>query len=315
MSVDSPARTDVVDDAPPAPRRRRGLRARLMEALGPERRAALRAPLVVAGGLIFAVFVIVGVLAPLLAPYDPKAISGVSFAHPSWSHLLGTNGAGQDLFSQLIWGTRFSLTVAVVSATAATLVGVVIGMGGALIGGWVDSAANGLVNVSLAQPPLIAAVLILALAGPSMAVLIIVITLAGWAPVARIVRAEALSLRERGFVHAARGFGGGPFYLLRRHLAPAVGPLIVAGWVDWAAVAVLLESGLAFLGLGDPTRVSWGTMLDGAFRLPVFTLDVVWVWWVLPAGLAITVVVVGFTLLGVGLEPVFNPRTNRGRDA
>lgn len=263
------------------------------------------------GTVIVVVFVLVAVLASVLAPYDPRAIVGDSFSHPSSRHLLGTNDIGQDILSQVIWAARYSLTVAVSAASLAVVAGVLVGTLAGLLGGVADMVLMRLVDVFLGLPHLPLVILITALLGPNIGVLILVVALAGWAPMARTIRSQTLSLRERGFVQFVRGNGGGPLYLLRHHLGPAMGPLIVAHWVDWAGAAVFLESGLAFLGLGDPFRVSWGTILDRAFRHQGLFLGNLWVWWVLPAGLAITLAVIGFTLVGVGLEPVLNPRSKR----
>jgi peptide/nickel transport system permease protein len=139
----------------------------------------------------------------------------------------------------------------------------------------------------------------------------ILIGILTWPIMARILRSQTLSLRQRGFVAAARGFGGGTLYNLRRHVAPALGPMVVAGLVTIAARAILLEASLAFLGLGDPTSVSWGLMLNKALAHPGIYFTPMWPWWILPAGFAITLAVVGFTFLGVGLEPVLNPRWRR----
>jgi peptide/nickel transport system permease protein len=151
-------------------------------------------------------------------------------------------------------------------------------------------------------------VLIGALAGNRRAAVILVIAFLGVAPNARILRSQALSLRARGFVAAAQGFGGGPLYILRRHLVPGLGPLIVVGFVNWAGLAIGLEAGLAFVGLGDPSGVSWGLMLNRALAQSNIYFSAMWTWWVLPAGLAVAVTVLGFTLVGVGLEPSLNPR-------
>jgi peptide/nickel transport system permease protein len=271
----------------------------------------LRSPMLIIGFVLVGLFVTVAVLAPVLAPYDPHAIAGDSFAHPSAGHLLGTNDLGQDILSQVIWAARYSLTVAVAAATLAVVAGVLVGVLAGLTGGVVDMVLMRAVDVFLGIPGLPLIILITALLGPNIGVLIFVVALAGWAPMARTLRSQTLTLRERGFVQFSQGAGGGPLYVLRRHLVPATGPLIVAHWVDWAGAAIFLESGLAFLGLGDPFRVSWGTILDRAFRHQGLFLGNLWAWWVLPAAAAITLAVIGFTLVGIGLEPVFNRRVGR----
>lgn len=269
--------------------------------------------LVIVGSAVVAVLVFVAVFAPALAPYDPRAISGDSLERPSSRHLLGTNDVGHDIFSEIVWGARGSLTVAVGAAILAIAVGVAVGVGVGLRGGWADTVAMRVVDVFLALPRLPLLVLIAALAGPSRAVLVLVIGMILWPVSARVLRSQTLALRRRGFVEAAGGFGGGLFYVVRRHLMPALGPVTAANFVNVAAIAVVMEAGLAFLGLGDPSAVSWGAILNRALRHPGLYFTSLWTWWVLPAGFAITLAMLGFTFLGVGLEPRFNPRWARGQ--
>lgn len=270
-----------------------------------------RSPLVVIGGTALALLAVAATLAPWIAPYDPRAPSGPSLARPSSAHLLGTNDVGQDIFSELIWGARTSLVVAVSSALLALVFGALLGSLAGLLGGWADLLAMRLVDVFLALPLLPLIVLVAALVGPSRRNVIAVIGFISWPGVARVVRGETRRLRARGFVLSSRGFGGGPGYVLRRHVLPGLAPILLAGFVSVAAHAVTLEAGLAFLGLNDPTAVSWGQVLNRALLHQGLYFSPLWVWWVLPAGLAITLTVLGFTFVGVGFEPVFNPRTER----
>jgi peptide/nickel transport system permease protein len=204
------------------------------------------------------------------------------------------------------------MIVAVAAAGLTVLFAMAVGISAGLLGGPIDMVAMRTVDVLLAMPVLPLLVLIAALAGPNRVVIVFVIALLGWPRLARLLRSRTLSLRQQGFVQAAGGFGAGPLYVVRRHLVPALGSLVVAGFVNWAAVAVLLEAGLAFLGLGDPTAVSWGQVLNRALKHPGLYFSNIWTWWVLPAGSLIALAVLGFTFLGVGLEPVFNPRWRRG---
>ncbi len=268
-------------------------------------------PLLVVGTAIVVILVVVAVAAPWIAPYDPKAISGDAFENPSSAHLLGTNDAGSDIFSGLVWGTRTTLVVAVAATSLILVIGVAVGLTAGLRGGLIDTALMRLVDVFLALPVLPLLLFIAALAGPSLSLSIVLIGLSTWPQTARIVRSQTLSLRSRGFVDMAKGFGAGPFYVMRRHLLPALGPVIASNLVYVAGLAVLIEAGLAFIGLGDPTAVGWGTMLNRALQNPQIYLGSLWLWWLLPAGLALTLAVLGFTFIGVGLEPRFNRRTNR----
>lgn len=272
------------------------------------RRRPPRSPLMVVGLALVGFVVAVAVFAPLLSSYDPRAISGRALEQPSSRHWLGTDVPGRDIFAQLVYGARASLTVAVVSGSLAMALAILVGVLPALVGGVADMASNRFVVFLLALPGLPLLVLIGALAGRSRPVVILMIAFAGVAPNARILRSQALSLRERGFISAARGFGGGPLYVLRRHLVPGLAPLIAVGFVNWAGIAVALEAGLAFIGIGDPSAISWGLTLSRALAEPNIYFSAMWTWWVLPAGLAIAFTVLGFTFVGVALEPSFNPR-------
>ncbi len=263
------------------------------------------------GVAIVAAVALVAALAPLIAPYDPRAISGPSLQPPSGAHLLGTNDSGQDILSQLIWGARSSTVVAALAASLAVAVGALVGAAAGLARGTVDLVAMRIVDVALALPALPLLILVVALAGPSRTTVVLVIALAAWPAIARVVRSQTLALGGRGYVHAARGFGARPAYLLRRHVLPTVGPLIAANFVMSAATAVVLQAGLAFLGLSDPTEVSWGAVLNRALEQQGVLVSSQWMWWVLPPGLAIAVAAVGLAFIGFGLEPRANPRWER----
>jgi len=267
--------------------------------------------LLLVGTVIVVILVVVAVAAPWIAPHDPKAITGDAFEHPSSEHLLGTNDVGSDIFSGLVWGTRSTLVVAVGATSLILAIGVAVGLIAGLRGGFVDTALMRLVDVFLALPVLPLLIFIAALAGPSLTLSILLIGVFTWPQTARIIRSQTLSLRTRGFIDTAKGFGAGPVYVMRRHLLPALGPVIASNLVYVAGVAVLIEAGMAFIGLGDPTALGWGTMLNRALENPQIYLGSLWLWWLLPAGLALTLAVLGFTFIGVGLEPQFNRRSDR----
>jgi len=279
------------------------------------RKSVRRSPLLVAGLVIVSLLVTVAVFAPWIAPYDPQAITGDAFETPSSAHLLGTNDAGADIFSRLVWGSRTTVVV-MVSATALVLgIGVALGLTAGLRGGFVDTAVMRLVDVFLALPVLPLLIFIAALASPSLTLSVLMIGLFSWPQTARLVRSQTLSLRSRGFVDSARGFGAGPVHVMRHHLVPALGPVIAANMVFVAGLAIAIEAGLSFLGLGDPSAVSWGAEINRAVASPQIYLGSLWIWWLLPAGLALTVALVGFTIIGVALEPRFNPRWSRAARA
>lgn len=269
---------------------------------------AARSPLLVAGLAMLGLLVVMALAAPLLTGHDPGAVTGRVLEEPSGRHLLGTDVPGRDIFAQLVFGARASLVVAAVGATLAMTGAIILGVLPALVGGTADGIGNRLVVFLLALPGLPLLVLIGSLAGESRLAVVLVIAFLGIAPNARILRSQALALRQRGFVGAARGFGGGPLYVLRRHVVPGLAPLVLVGFVNWAGLAVGIEASLAFLGLGDPSSISWGLMLNRALSQDALYFSDMWTWWVLPPGLAIAVTVTGFTFVGVALEPIFNPR-------
>ena len=280
-------------------------------AAAPER--PRRSPMLVVGLALVGVFVLMAVLAPLLTSYDPRDISGAAREQPSAEHWLGTDNPGRDIFALLVYGARASLIVAVVAGALAMVGAVLLGVLPALVGGVADRMANRLIVFLLALPGAPLLILIGSLAGNSRLAIILVIAFLGAPPNARTLRGQAITLRARGFIATARGFGGGPLYVLRRHLVPGLAPLLAVGFVNWASVAVGLEAGLAFLGLGDPSGISWGLTLNRALSESQIYTSPIWTWWVLPAGLAITLAVLGLTFVGVALEPLFNPRTRRHR--
>lgn len=274
-------------------------------------RTIRRSPLLLVGTAVILLLVLVALLAPWIAPYAPKAITGPSLASPSHAHLLGTNDAGSDILSRVLWGARETLIVVIATTSLVLAVGIVVGLTAGLLGGGVDLVLSRVIDVFLALPKFPLLILIAALAGPSRTVAIVTIGLTLWPETARIVRSQALTLRTRGFFASARGFGAGPVYVMRRHLIPTLGPIIVSNLVYMAGTVVVIEAGLSFIGLGDPTAVSWGAELNRALVNPQATVGSVWIWWLLPPAIALTLTILGFTFIGVGLEPEFNPRSVR----
>jgi peptide/nickel transport system permease protein len=262
---------------------------------------------------ILAVLLLVAVAAPLLAPYDPAERAGRPFAAPSGAHLLGTDDIGHDLLTELLYGARVSLLVGLVAALAATLVGAAVGVTAGYARGRVDPVLMRLVDVVLALPALPLTIVLGVFAGPGLPTQILVIATVMWAGVARELRAQVLSLRERDHIQALRAMGAGPAHVVPRHLLPAVAPLVVPQFVLATKTAILLEASLAFLGLGDIAQKSWGTMLSLAHARSAFLTDA-WLWWVIPPGLAIALTVLAFALLGHAFEEHARPSL-RGRVA
>jgi peptide/nickel transport system permease protein len=251
-------------------------------------------------------FVFIAIFGSLLAPYDPNASSLDTLASPSWSHVLGTTESGADVFSQILVGARVSIVVGFAAALISAVLGSAVGLAGGYFGGWTDRSLDALENWFLVIPTLPLMIVLARILNPSLAVLIAVIGLTSWAGTGRIVRAQVFTLRERAFVERARALGAGDVYIIRKHILPNTAPLIFANTVLIVAVAILSEAALSFLGLGDPTRISWGTMLENAFDNGAPSAGA-W-WYVIPPGLCITVLVLAVAMLGYLFEEYVNPR-------
>lgn len=263
------------------------------------------------GVAVVGAVVTVAVAGGWLAPYQPTELIAQPLQPPSRAHLLGTNGVGQDLASQLVSGARVSLTVAALVGGGTVLIGALVGMVAGWLGGIVDAAAMRVVDFVLAVPRLPLLIVLGAYAGPSIGVISAAIALTFWPSSARVVRSQVLSLRRRAHVKSAMGFGAETAYVLRRHLLPEVGLILIAGLVSSAGRAVMLEAGLAFLGLGDPSRASWGQIMRGALEFSGVFYTTAWMWWLGPPLVAIAVLLLGITFLGVGVEQRLNPRLAR----
>jgi peptide/nickel transport system permease protein len=255
---------------------------------------------------VLGLFLFVGVFGSVLAPDDPDASSLDILAKPSIDHWLGTTEQGSDVFSQLLVGARVSIVVGFAAAAISAVLGATVGLLGGYFGGWTDRVLDALENWFLVIPTLPLMIVLARLLDPSLTVLIAVIGLTSWAGTGRIVRAQVLTLRERAFVERARALGATDWYIIRTHVLPNTLPLIFANTVLIVAVAILSEAALAFLGLGDPTRISWGTMLENAFSSGAPSAGA-W-WYVVPPGLCITLLVLSVSILGYLFEEYVNPR-------
>ena len=251
-------------------------------------------------------FLFLAIFGSAIAPDNPDASSLDILAKPSTDHWLGTTEQGSDVFSQLLVGTRVSLVVGFAAAAISAVLGAAVGLLGGYFGGWTDRIFDSLENWFLVIPTLPLMIVLARLLDPSLTVLIAVIGLTSWAGTGRIVRAQVLTLRERAFVERARALGASDGYIIRTHILPNTLPLIFANTVLIVAVAILSEAALAFLGLGDPARISWGTMLENAFSSGAPSAGA-W-WYVIPPGLCITLLVLSVSILGYLFEEYVNPR-------
>jgi len=261
----------------------------------------------VAGLVILSAFIFVGIFGELIAPYDPNARVGLPFQPPSANHLLGTNDVGHDILSEILVGTRISLVVGILAATVSLILGSLVGLTAGYFGGRVEEILMRIVDVFLTIPMVPLLIVVAAFVGPGFRNMIIVIGALSWASSARTIRSKVLMLKNKGYIEAVRGLGGKPFYTIFRHILPATSSLIIAELILMSSRAVLLESTLSFLGLGDPTQKSWGMILYYAQARSAFLLGS-WVWWILPPGLLITLLVVSFAFIGNALEQIANPR-------
>jgi len=251
-------------------------------------------------------FVFLALFGSAIAPHDPNASSLDILAGISADHWLGTTEQGSDVFSQLLVGARVSIEVGFAAAAISAVLGATVGLLGGYFGGWTDRILDAFENWFLVIPTLPLMIVLARLLEPSLGVLIAVIGLTSWAGTGRIVRAQVLTLRERAFVERARALGASDTYIIRTHVLPNTLPLIFANTVLIVAVAILSEAALAFLGLGDPTRISWGTMLENAFSSGAPSAGA-W-WYVVPPGLCITLLVLSVSILGYLFEEYVNPR-------
>lgn len=268
---------------------------------------ALSNPLALSGFMIIVSILLLALFAPLIAPYDPEAIDvkGI-LLEPSSIHWMGTDGLGRDVFSRMLFGARISLLVGIVAVGIATLIGVILGAIAGYYRGWVDVVIMRLVDVMLSIPTFFLILAVIAFLTPSIWNIMIVIGLTSWMGVTRLVRAEFLSLRRREFVMASQTLGAKDHRLIFRHLLPnSLTPVIVSS-VLGVASAVLVESGLSFLGLGvQAPQASWGNILTDGKEYIQFA------WWLsLFPGLAILITVLGYNLLGEGLRDALDPRTS-----
>ncbi len=266
--------------------------------------------LAVAGGVMVLVLFIVAALAPYLAPYEPDYIDRYHILEPpSKVHPLGTDDLGRDVLSRMLYGARVSLAVGFVAVGIATLIGIIIGAVAGYYGGVVDRFLMRFVDIMLSIPSFFLILSVIAFVGPGIINIMIVIGLTSWMGVARLVRAEFLSLKNREFVLAARAIGASDLRIIFRHLLPnSMAPVIVNG-VLMVASAVLLESSLSFLGLGvQPPQPSWGNILTSGKA----NMEIAW-WLSVFPGLAILITVLSYNLFGEGLRDALDPRLWRSQ--
>lgn len=267
------------------------------------RRSTLRLARVVgwAGSFVLALLLVFAFFPDSVAPYDSTERVALPLQKPGQDNILGTNDLGQDLFSELIAGTRASLLTGIVVALLAVSIGAIVGLVSGYLSGWIDSLLMRITDLILVLPFLPLVILISVYLGPSQRNIVLVLAIFFWAGPARLIRASVLSSRSDTYIEAARALGANPLQIMAGHLWSSVRPLALVQVVLVASASILAESSLSFLGLGDPSGKSWGTMLYFARASGAFLSDA-WKWWVLPTGLMITLAVLSLGLIGYSLE-------------
>ncbi|MFH1406590.1 MAG: ABC transporter permease [Candidatus Omnitrophota bacterium] len=268
----------------------------------------MRNKLALFGAVIVAALAVIAIFAPLIAPHDPADIDiQRRLMGPCREHILGTDQLGRDVFSRMVYGTRVSLIIGFIAVGIAVLIGVALGSIAGYYGGLIDAAAMRFVDIMLCFPSFFLILAVIAILEPSIINVMVIIGITSWMGVARLIRAEILTLKEREFIEAARATGASDFRIITKHLIPnALAPVLVSATLGVGG-AILVESSLSFLGLGvQPPVPSWGNMLmDGKAAM-----DVAW-WLVLFPGLAILITVLGYNLLGEGFRELLNPRRKK----
>lgn len=265
-------------------------------------------PSAVIGAALLLVIIALALLAPVIMPIDRLDVTKVTAdanESPSGGHWLGTDPSGRDVLGLLLWGSRASLLVGFSATAIAMIIGTVFGMAAGHFTGFSRAVVLRIIDFFLVVPSLVLAIVLSTVLSRGLTTIIIAIGVTCWAQTARVVRAQTLTIETRPYIERSRALGAGDVHIIGKHVFPAVLPLVMANTTLTVGSAIILESTLAFLGLGDPTTFSWGTMLKTALDTGAATAGY-W-WFVLSPGIAIVVVVLCFTLVGRALEAVLNP--------
>ncbi|WP_094228650.1 ABC transporter permease [Methanolobus psychrotolerans] len=252
--------------------------------------------------------VLMAAFAPVITHYSPQKITGDSLEAPGPAHILGTDELGMDIWSQICYGARMSLTIGLAVAFISGFGGGAIGVLAGYIGGHVDQGLMRIIDVTMSLPSFPLMIVISAFLGPSILNVIFILVLFSWAKPARIARSQALAIKKNSYITAARNYGARPFYILRKHIFPEILPVLFVLVIDISSHAIIAEAGLAFLGLGDPTSKSWGMMLNNAtgFRSIYFTPY--WQWWLLPPLFMLIVLLLCLAFISRDMERILDPK-------
>ena len=267
-------------------------------------------------GLIVLIgFAIMALIAPWISPESglsaTESIDNPLWAEPSSDFPLGTDHLGRSVAAQFVWGSRVSLLVGLAATVLTIAIGSLVGITAGYFGGWVDSVLMRITDWFLVIPFLPLAIALAAVLDRSLWNIVLVIGVTAWPGTARLIRAQVLTVKQRLYVDRARSLGASRVHVVRRHVLPNVAPLILANVTLAVPISILTETTLAFLGLGDPTRASWGKTLEEAFNAGAITRHA-W-WYYMPAGIGIVIVVLAFTLFGRAMEEILDPRLRERR--
>ena len=264
------------------------------------------------GLAILSTFILLALLAPVItdpAGLDVTKATGGVLEPPSRGYPLGTDENGRSVLTLLIWGARISLLVGLLATAISMIIGTLIGLMSGFFEGWTARLLFRFTEWFLVIPFLPLALVLASVLGRSLWNIVLVIGVTSWPGTALLIRSQTLSIKERPYMERARVLGAGRWHQMSRHVLPNVMPMVFANTTLTVAVAILAETTLSFLGLGDPTRVSWGSMLEDAFDVGAMTTGA-W-WYIVPPGVCVVLVVLAFTLVGQALEEIFNPRLRR----
>ena len=273
------------------------------------RSKVLRQPQTIAGLTVLALFVLIAVLSPVLAP-DPKTQVGAVFEAPSGAHPLGTDGGGADMVKLLVAGARVSLIVGFAAAVVSALIGGSIGLLSGFFGGKLDTILMRFTDYVIVIPDVPLMIVAAALFGRNLTNIILIIGVIYWTTTARLIRSQVKSVRERVYVKRSRALGAGNTRLIAKHVLPQVAPLLIANTVLLVAYAIFAETFITFLGLGDPSLISWGRLIENAFTDDAL-LNNAW-WAIVPPGVCVSIVVLACTMVGQSVEDSLNPRLSVG---
>jgi ABC-type dipeptide/oligopeptide/nickel transport system permease subunit len=265
-----------------------------------------RSKLGLVGLVLLTFFVSVAICAPLLAPYNPYVNVGPPYSAPDSSYILGTNDVGQDLFSQLLYGGRASLLVGISAALIVSIVGSIVGLVAGYFGGIVENILMRITDIFLLIPDLPFIMILALYLGPGLWNMVLAIGVLWWSGTARMIRSLVLTIKEEPFIEAARAVGASNRYIISSEILPHTIPVVLVAIIRFTAFGVLYEAGLSFLGLGDPTAISWGTMLHFAQAGGAFMRGL-WAWFFAP-GLCISLTIISMTLISFSLDRILTPK-------